>query len=154
MRRRRECSACGERFTTYEYLAERAPRVAKRSGPVEDFDRDKLLAGMRAACAKRPVSEAELEAVADAVEEAVSGRPSLEITSAEIGKLVMARLGALDHVAYVRFASVHRNFQDAEAFEEIAGEVARVRRREAVARNQSELLLTLSDPETSARADD
>ena len=142
VRRRRECADCETRFTTYEYVAERTPQVSKRSGSAEDFSRDKLIKGMRAACAKRPVSPVQLESIADAVEDRVSGTMGNEISSGEIGELVMDRLRALDHVADVRFASVYRNFQDAEEFERIAEEMIRVRRREAMTRNQSELTLT------------
>lgn len=142
VRRRRECAECGGRFTTYEFVAERTPQVLKRSGAAEDFDRDKLLRGVRVACAKRPVSPARLEEIADAVEDLISGRAELEIATEEIGAIVMSRLRSLDRVAYVRFASVYRNFQDAEEFEEIVEEIARVRRREAATRNQSELPLT------------
>lgn len=147
VRRRRECADCEHRFTTYEYLAERTPQVLKRSGAAEDFDRVKLLRGVQVACAKRPVSPSDMEQLADDIEDRVSRKANPELSSREIGAMVMGGLRALDRVAYVRFASVYRNFQGTGEFEEIVGEMARDLRREAVAHNQAELPLTPStDP--------
>jgi len=134
VRRRRECGRCGSRFTTYEYVAERTPRVRKRSGAVEDFDRYKLLRGLKVACAKRPVSTEELERIADGVEEWVSQESAAEASSQEIGAMLMERLRSLDRVAYVRFASVYRNFQGAGEFEELVGEMSRNRQPKAASR--------------------
>ena len=113
MRRRRECTVCDARFTTYEYIEERPVQVLKRSGAVEDFDRSKLIASVKIACAKRPVSASEMEALVGDIEDGLSRQAGLEIPSVQLGALVMERLSPIDRVAYVRFASVYRNFQDA-----------------------------------------
>ena len=139
VRRRRECTVCGTRFTTYEYVEERPIQVLKRSGSVEDFDRGKLLAGVRTACAKRPVSASEMEALADEIEDAVSRYAGVEVPSEKLGEMVMERLRSLDRVAFVRYASVYRNFQDAGEFQEIVDEMAARQDREAVRRSQVEL---------------
>jgi transcriptional repressor NrdR len=139
VRRRRECTVCGARFTTYEYIEERPIQVLKRSGSVEDFDRAKLLAGVRTACAKRPVSASEMETLADEIEDAVSRYAGVEVPSEKLGEMVMERLRSLDRVAFVRYASVYRNFQDAGEFQEIVDEMAARQEREAVRRSQVEL---------------
>ncbi|MCG6956878.1 MAG: transcriptional regulator NrdR [Gemmatimonadetes bacterium] len=139
VRRRRECTVCGTRFTTYEYIEERPIQVLKRSGSVEDFDRGKLLGGVRTACAKRPVSASEMEALADEIEDAVSRYAGVEVPSEKLGEMVMERLRSLDRVAFVRYASVYRNFQDAGEFQEIVDEMAARQEREAVRRSQVEL---------------
>jgi transcriptional repressor NrdR len=139
VRRRRECTVCGTRFTTYEYVEERPVQVLKRSGSVEDFDRGKLLAGVRTACAKRPVSASDMEALADEIEDAVSRYAGVEVPSDKLGEMVMERLRSLDRVAFVRYASVYRNFQDAGEFQEIVDEMAARQDREAVRRSQVEL---------------
>ncbi len=139
MRRRRECSVCGTRFTTYEYIEERTAQVLKRSGAVEDFDRDKLLASVKVACAKRPVSLSDMEALVEAIEDELSRTATVEIPSVQLGALVMERLRPLDRVAYVRFASVYRNFQDAGEFQEFVDEMAAAQAREELRRNQVEL---------------
>ena len=141
VRRRRECSVCGARFTTYEYVEARPVQVLKRSGAVEDFDRAKLLRSVKIACAKRPVSASEMEALVDEVEDALSQRASVEVPSVQLGALVMERLRRLDRVAYVRFASVYRNFQDAGEFQEFVDEMAAAQHREELRRNQVELPL-------------
>lgn len=138
VRRRRECTVCGARFTTYEYVEERPIQVLKRSGSVEDFDRGKLLASVRTACAKRPVSASEMEALVDDIEDAVSRYAGLEVPSVRLGELVMERLRQLDRVAYVRFASVYRNFQDAGEFQEFVDEMTERQEREALRRIQEE----------------
>ncbi|MDH3206993.1 MAG: transcriptional regulator NrdR [Gemmatimonadota bacterium] len=141
VRRRRECSVCGARFTTYEYVEERPIQVLKRSGAVEEFDRGKLLDSIRVACAKRPVSASEMERLVDDIEDDLSKDAGVEVPSVRLGALVMDRLRPLDRVAYVRFASVYRNFQDAGEFQEFVDEMAAAQEREELRRNQVELPL-------------
>ena len=141
VRRRRECAACGARFTTYEYVEERPIQVLKRDGSAEEFDRAKLLRSITIAAAKRPVSPSDLEAVVDEIEDAISRQAGVEVESAVIGELVMERLKPLDHVTYVRFASVYRDFQDIDEFQDVVEELAVRRDHEARARNQVELPL-------------
>ncbi|HIM57280.1 MAG TPA: transcriptional repressor NrdR [Candidatus Latescibacteria bacterium] len=141
VRRRRECAVCGARFTTYEHVEERPLRVAKRDGSGEDFDRTKLLRSVAIACAKRPVTEADIDAVVGAVEENLSRTASFEVSSSLIGEIVMEHLGPLDRVAYVRFASVYRNFQDIGEFQDMVHDLNAEERRQGSARNQEELPL-------------
>ncbi|MEQ8330585.1 MAG: transcriptional regulator NrdR [Longimicrobiales bacterium] len=138
VRRRRECSVCGARFTTYEYVEERPIQVLKRSGAVEDFDRGKLLSSVKVACAKRPVSASAMEELVDEVEDLLSRRAGVELPSVELGAMVMERLSPLDRVAYVRYASVYRNFQDAGEFQEFVDEMTQRQEQEALRRNQVE----------------
>ncbi len=114
IRRRRECLNCGQRFTTAERLVTGSLLVAKKDGRREEFSRDKLLAGLRKACEKRPLPSGAVEAVADAVEAALRARGVPEVPSVEVGELVMDYLRDLDHIAYIRFASVYRDFADLE----------------------------------------
>ena len=116
IRRRRECLECGRRFTSYERIDEIPYMVVKKDGSRERFERQKLVAGMLKACEKRPVSVSALEKVADRVEATLQERPEKEIATAEVGQFVMAALKRLDEVAYVRFASVYRNFRDISEF--------------------------------------
>ena len=116
IRRRRECSKCEQRFTTYERVDELPTTVVKRDGRRESFDREKLLNGLLRACEKRPVPRKELVAVVDAVESALAAREVREMSSEEIGNLVIEELRRLDQVAYVRFASVYRKFEDVNQF--------------------------------------
>ena len=139
VRRRRECTVCDARFTTYEYVEERPIQVLKRSGAVEDFDRSKLVASVKVACAKRPVSASEMEALVDDIEDGLSRQAGLEVPSVQLGALVMERLSPIDRVAYVRFASVYRNFQDAGEFQEFVDEMTERQEREALRRIQEEL---------------
>jgi len=139
VRRRRECTVCGARFTTYEYVEERPIQVLKRSGAVEDFDRAKLLSSVKIACAKRPVSASAMEELVDRVEDELSKAASVEVPSVRLGALVMDLLRPLDRVAYVRFASVYRNFQDAGEFQEFVDQMAAAQEREELRRNQVEL---------------
>ena len=118
VRRRRECSVCETRFTTYEVVEERPVQVLKRSGAAEDFDRGKLLRSVKVACAKRPISAAQIEDLVDRIEEDLSREAGVEVESARIGQRVMDALQKLDRVAYVRYASVYRNFQDVGEFRE------------------------------------
>jgi transcriptional repressor NrdR len=114
IRRRRECLNCGQRFTTVERLAATSLLVAKKDGRREEFSREKLLAGLRTACEKRPLRAGAVEAVADAVEASLRARGAPEVPSQDIGELVMDHLRELDHIAYIRFASVYRSFADLE----------------------------------------
>ncbi len=116
IRRRRECLACSRRFTTYEHIEEQRLMVIKKDGRREPFDRHKLLSGLTRACEKRPISMEQLERLADEVEQDLSRHFDSEVPSPEIGERVMRRLHELDPVAYVRFASVYREFKDAEQF--------------------------------------
>lgn len=122
VRRRRECLKCGKRFTTYEFIETVSLTVVKNDGRREPFDRHKLLRGMILACNKRPVSEKKLESLVDEIEEELLALSKKEITSQEIGELVMKKLKDVDEVAYVRFASVYRKFKDKnEFFDELRG---------------------------------
>jgi len=112
IRRRRECLSCRQRFTTMERAAHDALQVAKKDGRRETFSREKLLAGLRKACEKRPLPAGSVEAVADAIEADLHRRGVPEVSGTEIGELVMAHLRELDHIAYIRFASVYREFAD------------------------------------------
>ena len=116
IRRRRECLACGRRFTSYERMDEIPYMVVKKDGTRERFERPKVIAGMLKACEKRPVSVVDLEAVANRVEATLQERPEKEISAEEVGSFVMQELKALDKVAYVRFASVYRHFRDIGEF--------------------------------------
>jgi len=116
IRRRRECLACERRFTTYERIDEVPYMVVKKDGRREKFDRQKVLGGLLKACEKRPVSMAKLSDLVNRVESKVSDSPDREITTTEIGEFLMESLRDLDKIAYVRFASVYRDFQDEEAF--------------------------------------
>ena len=118
IRRRRECLACQKRFTTYE-IVERLPLVVvKRDSSRQTFDRVKLINGMVRACEKRPVTLSQLEAIADDIEQELMGKLDHEISSEAVGNMVMDRLKDLDEVAYVRFASVYRQFKDINTFME------------------------------------
>ena len=116
IRRRRECLSCQKRFTTYETVESLPMIVVKKDNSRQSFDRNKILNGMVRACEKRPVSMAELEAVADEIEQIVQNSLDREVSTAHIGDLVMERLKPLDEVAYVRFASVYRQFKDINSF--------------------------------------
>ncbi len=118
IRRRRECLACGRRFTTYERVDEVPAAVIKRDGRRETFDREKLLNGLLKACEKRAVPRRELHAIADAVEAEMATREDREMSSEAIGNMVIEKLRQLDQVAYVRFASVYRRFEDVNQFME------------------------------------
>lgn len=116
IRRRRECVRCGRRFTSYEKIEHLTFQVVKRDQRREPYDREKLMQGLQVACRKRPVPQAELERVADAIEAAMHDSGEREISSQQLGRTVMDRLRDLDPVAYVRFASVYRRFEDVDAF--------------------------------------
>ena len=118
IRRRRECLSCQKRFTTYE-IVERVPLiVVKKDGSRQTFDKQKLLTGMLRACEKRPVPLSDLQAVADAIELELQNSLENEVKTSDVGELVMMRLKSLDEVAYVRFASVYRQFKDISTFME------------------------------------
>lgn len=116
IRRRRECLSCTKRFTTYETVESLPMVVVKKEGSRQSFDRSKVLGGMIRACEKRPVPLAELERIADEVEQELQNGMDREITTVHIGELVMEKLRGLDQVAYVRFASVYRQFKDISTF--------------------------------------
>lgn len=116
IRRRRECSKCQRRFTTYERVEEVLPLVVKKDDRREVFDRLKIITGLKKACEKRPVSAAAIEQAADRVERYIQDRAEKEVPSSVIGEAVMRELHKLDQVAYVRFASVYRSFQDVGEF--------------------------------------
>jgi len=116
IRRRRECTACQQRFTTYEEIERDGLMVLKRDGRHEEFSRDKLLSGVRKACQKRPVSPKVMEDLVDHIVATVSGKFENEVPGEFIGTMVMDGLRTIDDVAYVRFASVYRRFQEATDF--------------------------------------
>ena len=116
IRRRRECAACGRRFTSYETIEEIPYMVVKKDGRRETFDRKKLRAGLVKACEKRPVPAAKLDAIVDEIETLLHDAEEREISTDRIGGVVMERLRELDKVAYVRFASVYRKFEDVDEF--------------------------------------
>ncbi|MCA9673181.1 MAG: transcriptional repressor NrdR [Myxococcales bacterium] len=116
IRRRRECEACGSRFTTYERVEEVLPMVVKKDGSRASFDRAKVLGGIRRACEKRPVSVATMEGIAVEIERELQEVGEKEVPSSYIGERVMDRLRTVDGVAYVRFASVYRSFRDVGEF--------------------------------------
>ncbi|MGD0049622.1 MAG: transcriptional regulator NrdR [Bryobacteraceae bacterium] len=116
IRRRRECLACERRFTTYERIDEVPYMAIKKDGRREKFDRQKVLGGLLKACEKRPISMSRLSDLVNRVEAKVSDSPDREISTTEIGEFLMEGLRELDKIAYVRFASVYRDFQDEEAF--------------------------------------
>ena len=118
IRRRRECLGCGKRFTTYEKIEEIPIMVVKKDGRREAFDSHKILIGLRKACEKRPIPSAEIERVANKVSKRVFNSLEQEITTEKIGEIIMQQLKDLDEVAYVRFASVYRQFKDINTFME------------------------------------
>lgn len=122
IRRRRECLKCKRRFTTYERIEDVLPVIIKKDNRREPFIRDKIIGGLRMACKKRPVSASRVEKIADKIEQLLQERGDKEVPSAWIGEMIMRELHALDEVAYVRFASVYRQFRDIEEFmNEISG---------------------------------
>ena len=116
IRRRRECARCERRFTSYEKIEVPTFQVVKRDQRREAYDRVKLMQGLQVACRKRPVPQAELERIADSIEQSMIDAGEREISSQRLGTMVMDRLRDLDPVAYVRFASVYRRFEDVDAF--------------------------------------
>ena len=128
IRRRRECLGCSRRFTSYERIDEIPYMVVKKDGTREPYDRNKVLGGLRKACEKRPVSPAALEAVADEVELLLQETPEREIATARVGERVTERLRDLDKVAYVRFASVYRQFEDVDQFMKVLNDLLEQRK--------------------------
>jgi len=116
IRRRRECLVCARRFTSYERIDEIPYMVVKKDGRRETFERNKIMAGLLRACEKRPISAAQLEAIVDEVEKSVQDTPERELSTNDMGKIIMRRLKTLDKVAYVRFASVYLEFEDVSEF--------------------------------------
>jgi transcriptional repressor NrdR len=130
IRRRRECLACEKRFTTYEFVEEVLPVVAKKDGRREPFDRLKIIAGIKKACEKRPISMDAIETMVDNVEQACQEYQGKEIPSSMVGEKVMKELQRVDGVAYVRFASVYRQFRDVGDFMEELKDLLGVTREE------------------------
>lgn len=122
IRRRRECLSCGRRFTTYEVIEMTPILVVKNDGTRQPFDRAKIEAGVIKACEKRPVSASDIEALVSSVEKQIVNMMEQEIPSSKIGELVMAKLKELDDVAYIRFASVYRQFRDLTTFTQFINE--------------------------------
>ncbi|HYA13171.1 MAG TPA: transcriptional regulator NrdR [Syntrophales bacterium] len=116
IRRRRECVSCGKRFTTYEFVEEVLPTVVKKDGRREPFDRTKIRSGIKKACEKRPISTDVIESIVDRIEQRCQEYPDKEIPASVVGEQVMKELQNLDGVAYVRFASVYREFRDVSDF--------------------------------------
>ena len=139
IRRRRECERCGKRFTTYERVEHAPLRVIKRDGRREAFDRDKLRRSLEVACRKRPVPTDAVEGAVERIETDVADTFGREIGSAQLGELVMRELRTLDEVAYVRFASVYRAFDDVGEFVDEAKRVEIVRRDDAIRRRSDDL---------------
>ena len=128
IRRRRECLGCKRRYTTYERVEEILPVVVKKDGRRESFDRAKILSGLKKACEKRPISTATIEAATDRIEKRVQEMGESEVESRVIGEEVMKELHQLDQVAYVRFASVYREFKDIDQFMDELKTLAQQRR--------------------------
>ena len=147
IRRRRECQACSNRFTTLEKVELGGVAVVKKDDAREEFDRDKIVSGVRKACEKRPIPSGAIEALADGVEQAVYAQGKAEVPSSYIGELVMERLRALDHIAYIRFASVYRAFADVDELEQELEALKAGWRRPDVPSDQLALL-----PESEAKA--
>lgn len=129
IRRRRECESCEKRFTTYERIEDVLPTVVKKDGRRELFDRHKLLRGLNTACIKRPISVDTIESMADRIEQTLRESDGREVTSTQLGELVLRTLAEIDQVAYVRFASVYRSFNDVDAFLEELGKLVGSRER-------------------------
>lgn len=148
IRRRRECLECGARFTTYERMQTAPLLVVKKDGRREEFSRDKMTSGIRKACAKRPVSQETIEQMVDDIEDRLRKSGKGEVMASDIGDMVMERLRQLDGVAYIRFASVYRDFAD---IEEIREETETYAKLSALHRDTSQLPLFAnlsSDPKS------
>jgi transcriptional repressor NrdR len=131
VRRRRQCTLCGRRFTTYERVEVTTVKIIKKDGAREPFDRQKIKRGLETACWKRQVSDAEIERIISEVENELESTFESEVPSRQVGELVMRRLRALDPIAYVRFASVYRQFKDARDFvDEVKPMLTETQRRE------------------------
>ena len=150
VRRRRECLRCQRRFTTYEYIEERTLQVVKRDGETEPFEHRKLLKSIEIASAKRPITPAEIETIVEDIERELDRRETSEVSSEDIGHLVMVRLKDRDQIAYVRYASVYRNFADVQEFEEELRELRDLAALREVRRYQRELPLVDDDEPAAA----
>ena len=139
IRRRRECESCGRRFTTYERVAPLRLMVIKQDGRREPFDRDKIVRGVQIACAKRPIQTEEIEEMVSGIESELYHRGSREVTSREIGEMVMHNLRRLDEVAYIRFATIYRQFADVEDLADEIESLMERRQREAILKAQMKL---------------
>ena len=128
IRRRRECLSCKRRYTTYERVEETMPAVVKKDGRREPFDRTKIVFGLKKACEKRPISTVTIEAVTDRIEKRIQELGETEVDSTMVGEEVMKELSQLDQVAYVRFASVYREFKDIDQFMDEIKTLAQQRR--------------------------
>ena len=129
IRRRRKCVQCEKRFTTYERVDLKMPRLVKKDGSRTDFDRDKLMGSMMLALRKRPVATEEIDGAADRIEEKLRSLGEREIPTSRVGDLVMRELAKLDKIAYIRFASVYRSFETPDDFREAVQEVKTKKRR-------------------------
>ena len=129
IRRRRKCTSCDKRFTTYEKVELRMPRLVKKDGSRTDFDRDKLMGSMMIALRKRPVATDRVDAALDRIEEKLRSTGEREVPTAKVGDFVMRELAKLDKVAYIRFASVYRSFDTPDDFREAVLEVKKPRRK-------------------------
>jgi transcriptional repressor NrdR len=139
IRRRRECQDCNRRFTTYERVAALRLMVIKHDGRREPFDRDKIVKGIQIACAKRPIATEAIEELVSGIESELYHRGSREVTSREIGEMVMQNLRKLDEVAYIRFATIYRQFADVEDLADEIESLLERRQREAILKAQMKL---------------
>jgi transcriptional repressor NrdR len=139
IRRRRECEDCGRRFTTYERVAPLRLMVIKQDGRREPFDREKILRGIQIACAKRPIDTESIEETVSSIERELYHRGSREVTSREIGEMVMQNLRRLDEVAYIRFATIYRRFADVEDLADEIESLQERREQEAILKAQMRL---------------
>jgi len=139
IRRRRECEECERRFTTYERVAPLRLMVVKRDGRREPFERNKIVSGIQIACAKRPVETEAIEELVSSIEQELYHRGTREITSREIGEMVMLGLRKLDDVAYIRFATIYRHFADVDDLAEEIEELVERRQREEISKAQLKL---------------
>src|SRR3989449_7085370 len=151
IRRRRECLSCGRRFSTIERVELAGVVLLKKDGRREVFDRGKIVAGVRKACEKRPIPSGAIEALADEVEQAVYAMNKAEVPSSVVGELVMERLKALDHIAYIRFASVYRAFADVDELEQELEALKAGWRRPDVSPDQLALLPEVAQKAPKAR---
>jgi transcriptional repressor NrdR len=139
VRRRRECEDCERRFTTYERVAPLRLRVIKQDSRRDPFEREKILYGVQVACAKRPVSTEDIEEMVSGIESELYHRGSREVTSREIGEMVMQNLRRMDEVAYIRFATIYRRFADVEDLADEIESLLERRQREAILKAQMRL---------------
>ena len=136
IRRRRECNQCQQRFTTYERIAGISLLIIKRDGRREEFDRDKLIKSMFISCSKRPISAQQIETAAQRIETELYAQGKGEVQSLEVGQLVMENLRHIDEVAYVRFASVYRRFEDVDSMAEEIQNLIKRKKAEEMRKNQ------------------